>query len=137
MKTSKHLLLALSLTLFAINTAHAKGDRKRGKVFKELGLSSEQMDKVKSLRKEDKGSGKEIRKSIKEKREQIKKAFASSASDSDLRALHEDIKKLRLQKDDARFEKMLKIRSILTPEQRVKFQELKSKNRSRKKHSRD
>lgn len=137
MKTSKKLLLILALTLFAINTGYAKEVRKRGKghskIFKELGLSEDQMIKVKALRKEDRGLNKEVKRTIRANREKMKEVFASGSSDSELRTLHKEMKTLRNQRDDKKFEKMLKIRSILTPEQRVKFQKLKSKRRQGKK----
>lgn len=137
----KKLALMMMVTLFALNTAYAKSERKGkgkgfGKIFKELGLSDEQKEKIKSFRlegKKSKANHKESKEKIKALREKMKASFASSASESELKALHTELTGLRSQQNNERFEKMLKIRSVLTPEQRVKFQELKGNKREGKK----
>ena len=127
---SKTAILTLILALVS-SQAFSRGGRggKRGrgleKVLSQLNLSKEQMQKIKSFKQNTKSSRRETRSKIQAARKEMNEAFNSSASDSDLMAKHDKLKKLKAEMADLRFDKMLKIRSVLTSEQRSKYYKLK------------
>lgn len=115
------IILSLGISLFSQG---AMAERERGqfkKMMKSLDLTQEQQDKMKELKK-NKPNVKESRKEMRELRKKFKESMESNATEAELRKLHSQIqeKKSAMAKD--RFEQMLKVRSILTPEQRKKFQ---------------
>jgi len=118
----KMLTLLLGLSLFTHAYAGEKGDR----FAKRLGLSEDQMTKVTEVRKSNSEKLKEDRKKFKE----LKKAFDNAMKDpkttsAELKNKFEAFQKARDVFHRERFEKMLKMREILTPEQLAKFQEIK------------
>ena len=108
-----------------------RGHKLRAEAMKQLDLSEDQKVALEKL-KANKGSlGKELRAKKKALRKQMHEAMASDASDSDLRKLHEQKLSLKTQMANNRFEKMLAVRKILTPEQRVKFHKFISERRGK------
>ena len=124
-------ILSLSTSSFAQGKKRGGGKRK-GKILKQLDLTSEQKDQFKKFRQENKTNRKAKREQIKSLRAEMKKSFQSDASESSLRTLHAKLKGLRSQMADSRFNKMLKIRSVLTPEQRTKFYQLRAEKKQRR-----
>lgn len=139
MNLLKKLTVLTIMSLMITNVSWAKkGPRDGGfrKILKELNLTQEQKDKLKTMRKANKVDHKKVRAEMKANREKMKAAFTSDASADELKKLHETIKKFKMDKMDQRFNKMLEIRSVLTKEQRVKFQELQEKNQSNRRSKR-
>ena len=133
-------ILLLSLFLITEVGAFGRGEKGHGgmrKILKQLELTEEQKVKLKNHRESHKDNKKELRGKMKDARQRMKSAFTSNSSDSELRSLHSEIKALKSQIADTRFEKMLFIRSVLTTEQRVKFQELKEEKRKNRKGKRN
>ena len=64
----------------------------------------------------------------------MSEAMMSDASETELRKIHGEISSLQTQMKSKRFEKMLKIRKILSPEQRKTFFEMKRIMRKGKHH---
>ncbi len=128
----KKIMTIILFTTFITPFAFAgKGMGKGGfmKILKQLELTDEQKSKLKEIRKahkEDKGSGKE---EIIKLRESMKEKFVSNASEAELRTIHNQMKSFRSERNEKRFSKLMKIRNVLTPEQRKKFQELRMENR--------
>ncbi|MDB2447045.1 Spy/CpxP family protein refolding chaperone [bacterium] len=139
-----HLLLSTALLLPVSMTAQAqmnhegsemhekKGKRggkhggKKGfmKKLKALNLSAEQLEQLKAIKKEKKSSKeahKASRQEMKNLKEKLRLALKGSQSQSEVKAINDEIKKLHSKRQDERFNMMLKIREILTPEQRAKF----------------
>lgn len=130
MKISNKLCLVFLMSLMMTGFAFAKKGKMGGgfkQILKQLDLTKEQQEKLKALKDDDGEDWKKTRAEMKENRDKMKEAFKSSSSEADVRKLHESIKATRIQKMDRRFDKMMKIRSVLTPEQRVKFIELQDK----------
>ncbi len=125
-------VMIMSLSLNAMSAGKERGKHRKMGIMKELDLSAEQRKELKEFRKSSKESKKTTRAEIKSLREQMKKSFQSNASESSLKSMHEKLKTLRSNMADFRFNKMLKIRSILTPDQRAKFYELRSKRKKQK-----
>jgi len=129
MKSKKYsyLLVGLLALPLAFGALDAQARRDRGGhghgdyMFKKLDLTKEQKEKLADLRKNQKGDIKETVKKMRSLREKAKTAFEGTASDSELKAIHQEMKTLRSEIEDQRFQRILAIRSILTPEQRKKF----------------
>jgi len=149
-KSITKLALVVSLTVvpFSYDSANAQESsesysqmqdekRKNGvmKKVKELDLSEEQKKQLKAI-KEKKKARKETKKAnrnkIKDLRLQLQAGFKSSKSSSELRSIHKQIKAIHTQLQEERFETLLEIREVLTPEQRatidfLPFKKLKPK----------
>lgn len=132
------LLLAFEANAFDAGRRGRDGERGRGmaKMLKQLDLSKEQKEKIKEHRENSKTSRKELRIKMKSLKDKMKAAFKSNASDSELRSIHSNIKNLKSEMADSRFEKMLFIRGVLTKEQRAKLNEIKEKRREHRKNRR-
>ncbi len=116
------ILLGFSLYSHASLAKPGKGHFK--KMFKELDLTPEQQEKMKELRK-NKPNQKANFKEMKELKKQFKEALGSDASESELKKLHSQIQEKKAAMAKQGFEQMLKIRAILTPEQRKKFKDMR------------
>lgn len=106
-----------------------KGDgQKRGERFKkELNLSDEQVEKFRELKK-NRGEMKELKSQFKENKKAFREAMKNpSSSQEELRAKFDAFMKSRDEFQRKRFSRMLEKRAILTPDQIVKFNEMKRK----------
>lgn len=111
-----------------------KGDgQKRGEHFKkELNLSEEQVEKFRELRK-NRGEMKELKANFKESKKAFREAMKNPSSTQDeLKTKFEAFMKLRDEFQRKKFAHMLEKRAILTPEQIVKFNEMRSKWKGKK-----
>lgn len=97
--------------------------RKMMKMVKELDLSAEQKEKLKTERQKNQTTMKALRDSQKAAREKLRAGFQSNASNEELKNLHKEVQTSMTALMDARFNNMLSIREILTPEQRAKFKD--------------
>lgn len=130
------LALATSLSMAPFQYAAAGDDasyemsegkkHKNGlmKKIKELDLSDEQKEKFKAIKERKKASKAEKkanRQKIKAMKEQLQAEFKGTKSSSELRALHKEIKTLHTRLQEERFNMILEVREILTPEQRAQI----------------
>lgn len=121
------LVLFISFSSFA--DKESKGEKVKGEFFKkELNLSDEQLSKVKEIRKgckEDILASKknylELKKSFKEAKKNPK------ATNEELTAKFEAYQKARDEFQRKRFDAMLKMREVLTPEQMNRLEEVRGK----------
>lgn len=116
------------------NSKHERGEFLK----KELGLTDEQYAKVKSFKEADRKELETIRKNFKE----LKKSFnetmkKTSSTNEELKQKFDEFQKARDQYQRARFEKMLKMRGVLTPEQLEKFSKAMDKHKSKRGKKRD
>ena len=133
------VLLTSSIPGFSSEAFARDGKRKgggMGKILKQLDLSEDQKEQLKTIRKDNKKMGKADKGKIKELWGQMKSKFGSDASESEVRALHEQIKNLKMEKMEKRFSRIMKIRTILTVEQRKKFQSLRDERKKGKRKGR-
>lgn len=120
-------LIALSLggtyTTVGLTKEHGKGfgGGHFGANFKELNLTADQKAKLKKLREESKKEKNEDSAKMKEEGKAFREKMAGTASDDELRKDFEKLQSKRAEMGKERFEHMLKVRAILTPEQRKKF----------------
>ncbi len=134
MKLNTFIITTITiLTLTSVNL-HAAGKGKVNGIMKQLDLSQEQRASLKEVRKTySRAQIKENKKQIKTKREELKNAMLNNGSDGQLKSLHQEIQNLKNSISNLRFEKLMKVRSILTSEQRIKFHKLRSEKRKNRK----
>lgn len=128
----KMITLMLGLSLFTqLHARPEKGFKEKKDFFtKELGLSEDQLKKVTEIRQSNHAKMKEDRAKFKE----LKKAFNEAmknpkSTSSELKAKFDSFQKARDDFQRQRFEKMLKLREVLKPDQLAKFQELKKERK--------
>jgi periplasmic protein CpxP/Spy len=73
-----------------------------------------------------------LRQQARTAREKLSTLMTGNASDGELRQQHEQMQRLMQQLSARRFDTMLKVRSILTPEQRAKSAEMKKQHQGRR-----
>ncbi len=98
---------------------------------KELNLTTEQQAQIKTIRDQEKTASESLRQQMRTAREQLGTLMAGNASDAQLRQQHDQVRQLGQQLGDRRFDTMLKIRNVLTPEQRTKAAELMKQHKGR------
>ncbi len=112
-----------------------KGER--GNRFQQLNLSTEQQAQIKTIREQSKTSNQGLRDQMKTAREQLKTLLASNnASEDSIRQAHQQVQSLAQQMGDRRFDTMLQVRQVLTPEQRTKLAELQKAGAQNRHHRR-
>lgn len=114
-------ILASLLMIFA-GPAFAKREGKHlERMTKELGLSTEQQEKVKALQDKDGQQIKNQRQLMHAAHKDLEQTLKSPATDEEIRAKFSQLEKAQAEFSKLRFEKVLAIRAILTPEQRLNF----------------
>ncbi|NUM88947.1 MAG: Spy/CpxP family protein refolding chaperone [Bdellovibrionales bacterium] len=120
MNNSKTIItVMMGALLLSADPALAK--RGGARMAEELGLSQEQKDKMKEMREKSREQHQARRDSMQTAREELEKALQSDATEKQLRAKFESLEKLQREFARERFEHVLAVRAILTPEQRTKF----------------
>lgn len=114
----KSLGILIVAVLLASPAAYAK---RGGGWFKDLDLTKEQKQKLEAMRADSKDDRKDNREAMKTARKALAEAAKGDASEAQLRTLFNSLQDLHKKNATARFEKLLKIRAILTPEQRKKI----------------
>jgi len=114
-----------------------KHKESREQAWQTLNLTPEQTTQIDQIRTEGRETQRNKRQAFHTAREQMLKMMASEASDDQLRAQRQVVESLHKEMEEARFEHKLKIRKVLTPEQRQKWVELKQHRKGRgHRHSR-
>lgn len=126
MKRSPKILSLLSLALLLGAPAsqaspHEDGDGLGRRALRGLDLTAEQKAKLAELRKSQTTDFKALREKARAARIELRSKLQSDASDQELRTAHATVQSSMKAVGEARFEKILAIRKILTPEQRAKF----------------
>ncbi len=98
---------------------HNKGGGKEA--FKELNLTDDQKSKMKELRKASKNEMKVLRQTMKDRREKLAQSMAGKASDDELKKDFASLQEAKAKWESAKFDQRLKMRKVLTEEQRAKF----------------
>ena len=89
--------------------------------LRDLDLSAEQKEKLKALREKSKGDREKNKSAMKETRKAFKDALKSNASKEEVKKAYEAMVSQKRAMGEARFDKLLEAREILTPEQRQKL----------------
>ena len=96
---------------------------------KELNLSPEQIQKLQQLRKNTQGKNKERRKTLQTAKQELNQLIQGNASTDQVRQKRQQVQSLQREIADTNFDNTLAIREILTPEQRVKLQQIRVQRR--------
>lgn len=105
--------------------------RRREEFRQQLNLSPDQIAEIDQIREQNKQDKQAKREALRTARDKMQTLMASDATDDELRAQHRVLQDLRREMGEARFETKLKIRQVLTPEQRTKMVELKKQRKGR------
>lgn len=120
---------------FITGTVFARDHKKHEKgefLKKELGLTDEQYAKVKAFKEADQKELKAMKENLSALRKNFKEAMKSTASTTDeLKQKFDQFQKARDTYQRARFDKMLNMRGVLTPEQLEKFSKAMEKHKGR------
>lgn len=92
--------------------------------LKKLDLSADQKAKLKEIRQGGKDQMKSLREAAKQSRQALKDAMAGNADDGKLTALFADSQAKHQAMVSFGFQQLLKVRAILTPDQRAKVRSL-------------
>ncbi len=100
-----------------------------GNLVKELNLSPDQIQRLQQLRQNSQGKTKERRQALRTAKQELTQLLQSNASSDQIRQKRQQVQSLQKEVADSNFENTLAIREILTPEQRVKLQQLLQQRR--------
>ncbi len=132
MKWLTVLFLTLSLTSgsFAAKDKEKSSSAKKAFFKEELKLSDEQLEKIREIRSTRKAEVMELKQRLKAVKQDFKAAMRNpNLSNTELSAKFEEFQKVRDEAQSKRFEMMLAMRSVMTPEQIGKFQAWKEQHR--------
>ncbi len=111
----------MGAVLFSSDPALARREGKGMPMAEELDLTKEQKSQLKEMREKNREQHRARREAMDAAREEMEQALKSDASDKQLREKFEKLEKLQSEFAKERFDHILAIRAILTPEQRAKF----------------
>lgn len=101
----------------------SRGDRAE-KLIEQLDLSEEQAEQIRAIREQSRAANQDLFEQSQQAREQMRSLLANGASNAELEQQHERMQALHQQMGDRRFQTMLQIREVLTPEQQQQLAEL-------------
>ena len=102
------------------------------KVLEQLNLTPEQSQQIEAIHERFHSDNETLYQEMRTNHQQLRSLLASDASEEQLRQQHQNIQGLRQQLGNNRFETMLQVREILTPEQRTQMAELMEQKRGRR-----
>lgn len=104
-------------------------------LVKQLNLSSDQIQRLQQLRKNSQGQNKERRQALQAAKQELTQLIQGNGSSAQIRQKRQQVQNLQREIADANFEHSLAIREILTPEQRVKLQQIAVQRRQNRLNS--
>ncbi len=99
------------------------------KLVKELNLSQDQIQRLQQLRTASKGKNKERRQALRTAKQELSQLLQGNATSDQIRQKRQQVQSLQREVSDTNFENTLAIREILTPEQRIKLQQIMQQRR--------
>ena len=111
-----------------------RGDRgeRMGKLFEQLDLTPEQSQNIEAIQNQSKSDREALRSQMETQHQEMRSLLASDTSTEQLRQQHQQVEELHQQLGNNRFETMLRIREVLTTEQRAKIAELMEQHRGKR-----
>jgi protein CpxP len=110
---------------------------RKQKWLQNLNLSSEQTQQLQTIRSQSRNQMSETRQQLKQSRQELMSLMAGTASDDQIRAKYRDVETAQQKLSQQRFESLLAMRNILTPEQRQKFAQQMQQRREAGPHRRN
>ena len=127
------LLLAAGAAIAAVaGPAISEPGRRLERLSQELDLTPDQEAQIRTIFEGARADTAGGREELKAAREELKALLAGNASEAELRQQHDAIQSLREELGDRRFEGILDVREVLTPEQRTRLTELHAGRRQRR-----
>lgn len=107
-----------------------------GKLVQELNLSRDQIQRLQKLQKNSRGQQMQRRQALQKAKQELNQSIQETTASSDLiRQKRQQVQSLQREIADSNFENSLAIREILTPEQRVKLQQILEQRRQNRLNS--
>ncbi|ASC72386.1 uncharacterized protein XM38_033430 [Halomicronema hongdechloris C2206] len=97
--------------------------------FEAIDLSDTQLQQIRSIRDQARDTLQPLHQELRQERQTLRGLMASDVPAAELRSHHDTIQTLQQQLGDERFETMLAIRDVLTPDQRATLAELAEQRR--------
>jgi Spy/CpxP family protein refolding chaperone len=104
-------------------------NRRQGRIIEQLNLSQEQTQELVSIREKYKPRFRSLREQMRKAHEEMRQMMTGNVSQAELRAKNEEINQLNQKIDELRFESLLEMREVLTPEQRQEFAQIMEQRR--------
>ena len=104
-------------------------DLPSGRMLKQLNLSPEQLQKLKTIRDRNPNRMRELAQQLRQANKELRDLLVSTESSDAIRAKHTQVLSLQQELQKQHFERMLSMREILTPQQRSQLNEIMQKNR--------
>jgi Spy/CpxP family protein refolding chaperone len=99
-----------------------------------LNLTGEQKEEIKTIKQQAQEDRDNLEPELKAAKEKMRSLFDGNATIDELRVQHQQLESLEQQARNQRFETMLQIREVLTPEQRTKLAELRQEHKEQGHH---
>jgi periplasmic protein CpxP/Spy len=111
-----------------------RGDRgeRMDKLLEQLNLTPEQSQNIEAIQNQSKTDRETLRSQMQAQHQEMRSLLASDASTEQLRQQRQQVEELHQQLGNNRFETMLRIREVLTSEQRAKIAELMEQHRRKR-----
>ena len=102
------------------------------RLLEQLELTSEQSTQIEAIHQQYRTINEQNYQQLQQARAEMRSLLAEDANPDELRQQHQEIQSLHQQLGDSRFEAMLQVREILTPQQRQQMAELMAQQRGRR-----
>jgi periplasmic protein CpxP/Spy len=104
-------------------------------MFEQLNLTPAQLSQIRTIREDSRATMQPLREQMRTGHQELRALMASDASADEIRQRHSALMGLDQQLRTQRFEVMLQIRDVLTPEQRAELAQLLEQRRSQQRQS--
>ncbi|ACK68345.1 protein of unknown function Spy-related [Rippkaea orientalis PCC 8801] len=118
------------------NEGGRRGGGNPDKLMEQLNLSNSQIQQLNTIRQKYRPQMDEMREKIDKSRQELDKMMQGNSSVTDLRKKHQEVINLDQKLHNLRFESMLEMRAVLTPEQRTQFAQLMQQRRESRRNNR-
>jgi Spy/CpxP family protein refolding chaperone len=129
----QNLMVLNDIAQLPSKTRGAEGNqginRHRLQWLQQLDLTPEQSEQIRAIHQQSQEDRDTLYQQLKAAKEDMRSLLSSDATAEELREQHQQLQNLQQQASDRRFETMLQIREVLTPEQRNQMAELMQKHR--------
>lgn len=98
-------------------------NRGKARLFQDLNLTPEQSQQIQAIQDQYQDQISQRRQAVRQARQELLELMASTAAESQIREKYRQVETLKQQVSDIRFDSMLAMRQVLTPEQRRQFAE--------------
>ena len=102
----------------------------KARLFQELNLSPEQTQQIEAIQNQYQNQISQRKQAVRQSRQELVDLMAGTASQSQIRQKYRQVETLKQQVSDLRFDSILAMREVLTPQQRRQFAE-RMENRGR------